>query len=104
MFLSPVIEIRKIIATMLVSVILGTIASSMAATEVPVSGSTTVGPLAALCADAFNAAQKDYHVSVAQTGTGAGVTAAATGTADAAMASREITAGSPSMETSSKRP
>ena len=92
MFLAPVMEIRKIIAAMLVSVILGTIASSLAATEVTVSGSTTVGPLGVLCADAFNAAQSNYHVSVAQTGTGAGVTAAATGTADIAMASREITA------------
>jgi phosphate transport system substrate-binding protein len=92
MFLPPVIEIRKLIAAMLVSVILGTIASSLAATEVTVSGSTTVGPLGVLCADAFNAAQSNYHVSVSQTGTGAGVTAAATGTADIAMASREITA------------
>jgi phosphate transport system substrate-binding protein len=92
MFLPPVIEISKLIAAMLVSLILGTIASSMAATDVPVSGSTTVGPLAALCADAFNAAQNDYRVSVAQTGTGAGVTAIGTGTADVAMASREITA------------
>ena len=86
------IPIRKLMATMLVSLLLGTIASSLAATEVTVSGSTTVGPLGALCADAFNTAQSNYHASVSQTGTGAGVTAAGTGTADVAMASREITA------------
>jgi len=71
---------------------LGTIATSLAATEVVVSGSTTVGPLGVLCADAFNAKQTDYHVSVAQTGTGAGITALAQGQADVAMASREVTA------------
>ena len=76
---------------MLVSLILGTIASSMAATEVVVTGSTTVGPLGIMCAEEFNIAQGDYHVSVSQTGTGAGVTSIAEGNSDIAMASREIT-------------
>jgi phosphate transport system substrate-binding protein len=76
---------------MLISLILGTIASSTATTEVTVSGSTTVGPVGILCADAFNTGQNDYHVSVAQTGTGAGITAIAGGDADVAMASREVT-------------
>lgn len=71
---------------------LGTIATSMALTEVVVSGSTTVGPLGVICADEFNGKQADYHVSVAQTGTGAGITALAQGQADVAMASREVTA------------
>ena len=83
---------RKQIAVLLVSLMLGTIATSVAATEVVVSGSTTVGPLAVLCADAFNANQTQYHVSVAQTGTGAGITAVAQGQADIATASREVTA------------
>jgi len=76
---------------MLVSLILGTIASSMATTEVVVTGSTTVGPLGIMCAEEFNIAQDDYHVSVSQTGTGAGVTSIAEGDSDIAMASREIT-------------
>ena len=83
---------NKIIATLMVALFMGTIATTMAATEVVVSGSTTVGPWGALCADAFNTAQSEYHASVAQTGTGAGVTAAAQGNADVAMASREVTA------------
>jgi phosphate transport system substrate-binding protein len=85
-------NMRKLIAVLLISLMLGTIATSLAATEVVVSGSTTVGPLGVLCADAFNAAQTDYHASVAQTGTGAGITALAQGQADIAMASREVTA------------
>ena len=90
--LAPGDSTRKLIAVLLVSLMLGTIAASSAATEVVVSGSTTVGPLGVLCADAFNANQTQYHVSVAQTGTGAGITALAQGQADVAMASREVTA------------
>jgi len=91
MFLPQVIKLRKLIAVLLVSLMLGTIATSMAATEVVVSGSTTVAPLASLCADAFNGNHSDLHVSVSPTGTGAGVTALAQGQADIAMASREVT-------------
>jgi phosphate transport system substrate-binding protein len=83
---------RKLIAVLLVSLMLGTIATTMAATEVVVSGSTTVFPLGSLCAEAFNKAQTDYHASVASKGTGAGITEVATGLADVAMASREVTA------------
>lgn len=89
---APGDKTRKLLAVLLVSLMLGTIATSMAATEVVVSGSTTVGPLAIIAADEFNANQTDYHVSVAQTGTGAGITALAQGQADIAMASREVTA------------
>lgn len=72
---------------------LGTVATSMAAREeVVVSGSTTVTPLVSLCADAFNWNYTQYSVSVAPTGTGAGITALAQGQADIAMASREVTA------------
>jgi phosphate transport system substrate-binding protein len=83
--------VRKLVAILLVSFLLGTVAASMAATEVKVTGSTTVGPLGALCADAFNSVQTDYHVSVTQSGTGAGVTDIGESRADIAMASREIT-------------
>jgi phosphate transport system substrate-binding protein len=83
--------VRIPIAALLISLMLATIATSMAATEVTVSGSTTVGPLGILCADAFNSIQNDYHASVSQTGTGAGVTSIAESKADIAMASREIT-------------
>jgi len=85
-------DMSKIIAALLIFMVMGAIGTSMAATEVVVSGSTTLGPWGVLAADSFNSAQKDYHASVAQTGTGAGVTAIAQGNADVAMASREITA------------
>lgn len=82
---------RKLIIVSLVYIILASIATSIAAQEVTVSGSTTVGPLGILCSEAFNEAQTDYHVSVTQSGTGAGVTDIGEGRADIAMASREIT-------------
>lgn len=54
-------------------------------------GSTTVFPLGAECAETFNSIQNDYHVSVAQGGTGGGITDIAEGRSDLAMASREVT-------------
>jgi phosphate transport system substrate-binding protein len=83
--------IRKLIAILLVSLVAMTIATSMAATDVKVSGSTTVFPLGAACAETFNGIRSDYHVSVAQGGTGGGITDIAEGRSDIAMASREVT-------------
>jgi len=87
-----VITIRKLMATLLIPLMAMTIATSMAATDVKVSGSTTVFPLGAACAEAFNDIQSDYRVSVAQGGTGGGITDIAEGRSDVAMASREVTA------------
>jgi phosphate transport system substrate-binding protein len=84
-------NVRKLLVILLFSLAIGGVATTIAANEVTVTGSTTVGPLGILCADSFNAVQTDYHVSVSQTGTGAGVTSIAEGKADVAMASREIT-------------
>jgi phosphate transport system substrate-binding protein len=64
---------------------------AMAATEVTVSGSTTVLPLAEVISEVFNVQQSDYHVSITGGGTGAGITAIAEGRSDLAMASREVT-------------
>jgi phosphate transport system substrate-binding protein len=83
--------IRKLIAILLVSLVAMTIATSMAATDVKVSGSTTVFPLGAACSETFNGIRSDYHVSVAQGGTGGGITDIAEGRSDIAMASREVT-------------
>jgi phosphate transport system substrate-binding protein len=82
---------RKLIALLLVSLMLGTIGTSMAATVVRVTGSTTVFPLGTACAEAFNGNQSEYQVSVGQGGTGAGITDIAEGRSDIAMASREVT-------------
>jgi phosphate transport system substrate-binding protein len=83
--------VRKLLVILLFALAVGEIATTIAANEVTVTGSTTVGPLGILCADSFNTVQTEYHVSVSQTGTGAGVTSIAEGKADVAMASREIT-------------
>jgi phosphate transport system substrate-binding protein len=84
-------NMRKAISTLLAILLLGCMATAMAATEVTMSGSTTVMPLGEALAEAFNSEQSDYHVSVTGGGTGAGVTAIAEGRSDIAMASREIT-------------
>jgi phosphate transport system substrate-binding protein len=57
---------------------------------VSVSGSTTVMPLAEMCAEEFNFAQDRYRVSVSSGGTGVGITDIAEGRSEIGMASREI--------------
>jgi phosphate transport system substrate-binding protein len=86
-----VINLRIRESVLLIILMTGFTAASAASTEVVVSGSTTVGPLGILWAEAFNAGQSNYHVSVSQTGTGAGITAIAGEKSDIAMASREVT-------------
>lgn len=58
---------------------------------VRVSGSTTVLPLAEGCAEAFNAMQSDYQVSVTGGGTGVGIKNIAEGNSNIGIASREVT-------------
>ncbi len=71
---------------------LGLIAPSLAQEKVTVSGSSTVLPLGEAAAEAFNAQQQKYQVSVTGGGTGAGITSVAENRNDIAMASREVTA------------
>lgn len=82
----------KTSALILIALIFGAAATSMAAKDVVVSGSTTVLPLGESTAEAFNAKQTDYHVSVSGGGTGAGITNVAEGRSSIGMASREVTA------------
>ncbi|MDH7597271.1 MAG: phosphate ABC transporter substrate-binding protein [Methanothrix sp.] len=58
--------------------------------RVRVSGSTTVMPLAELCAEEFNFMCREYMVTVTAGGSGVGIIDAAEGRADIAMCSREI--------------
>lgn len=58
--------------------------------RVRVSGSTTVMPLAELCAEEFNFVFRQYIVTVTAGGSGVGIIDAAEGRADIAMCSREI--------------
>lgn len=58
--------------------------------RVRVSGSTTVMPLAELCAEEFNFMCREYMVTVTAGGSGVGIIDAAEGRADIAMSSREI--------------
>jgi phosphate transport system substrate-binding protein len=75
----------------MIALFMGSIAPSLAQEKVTVSGSTTVLPLGEIAAEAFNAKQNEYQVSVTGGGTGAGVTGIAEGRFDIAMASREVT-------------
>jgi phosphate transport system substrate-binding protein len=65
--------------------------TAVAMEKVTVAGSTTVLPLGEAAAEAFNFEQRDYLVTVAGGGTGAGITGLAEGRFDIAMASRELT-------------
>jgi len=81
---------RTIASLIVIALLTGTISAAFAAEQVTVSGSTTVFPLAAICAEEFNAQQSDYNVIVSGGGSGAGITNAGEGRSDIAMASREI--------------
>lgn len=82
--------LSKLATALLIALFIGSIATSLAAEKVTVSGSTTVLPLAEAEAEAFNGQQTDCQVLVTGGGTGAGITAAGEGRSDIAMASREI--------------
>jgi len=82
--------IRKIISTFIVALLVSIIYSA-SASDVTVSGSSTVMPLAEAAAEDFNHLQKDYVVTVSAGGTGAGILGIAERKNDIAMASREIT-------------
>lgn len=64
---------------------------SASTSDITVSGSSTVMPLAEAAAEEFNLLQKDYVVTVSAGGTGAGILGIAERKNDIAMASREIT-------------
>ncbi len=81
----------KMLAIIGVALLLGAISPALSASDVRISGSTTVMPLASLCAEAFNSEQSDYRVTVTGGGTGVGITDLGEGRSDIAMASREIT-------------
>ncbi|MCX6675929.1 MAG: substrate-binding domain-containing protein [Methanothrix sp.] len=76
---------------LLIALFIGSIAPSLGAEKVTVSGSTTVLPLGEAAAEAFNAMQTDCQVTVTGGGTGAGMTAVGEGRSNIAMASREVT-------------
>lgn len=75
----------------MIALLMGWIAPTLAQEKVTVSGSSTVLPLGEAAAEAFNAEQQEYQVSVTGGGTGAGITGIAEGRSDIAMASREVT-------------
>ncbi|MCK9566151.1 MAG: phosphate ABC transporter substrate-binding protein [Methanothrix sp.] len=85
--------IRKIIVILLIALQAFVIFWSASASDVTVSGSSTVMPLAEVAAEEFNVLQKDYVVTVSAGGTGAGILGIAERKNDIAMASREVTEG-----------
>jgi len=91
--LLPVGFIRKL-TVIFISALLASIAPCPAlVSDVKVSGSSTVMPLAEAAAEQFNLQQSDYVVSVSAGGTGAGILGIAERKNDIAMASRQVTAG-----------
>jgi ABC-type phosphate transport system substrate-binding protein len=77
--------LSKFATILLIGLVIGSIATSLAAEKVTASGSTTVLPLAEAEAEAFNGQQTDCQVTITGGGTGAGITAAGEGRADIAM-------------------
>ena len=66
------------------------LAAAQSAAALSVSGSTTVLPFGAVCAEEFNAVQGAIHVSVTGGGSGVGIKNVAEGNSDVAMASRHV--------------
>ncbi len=64
--------------------------AAQTAAALSVSGSTTVLPFGAQCAEEFNAMQDDVDVSVTGGGSGVGIKNIAEGISDIAMASRQV--------------
>ena len=85
---------RKLIGAILIALILCAFSGTtvLAKETVRLSGSTTVLPLGEAGAEAYNAEQSDYQVSVTGGGTGVGMKNIAEGNSDIGMASREVTA------------
>lgn len=88
--LPSVIEMR-LLALIAIMLVMGSISPVLSATDVRVSGSTTVLPLASVCAESFNSEQSDYRVTVTGGGSGVGITDLGEGRSHIAMASREVT-------------
>jgi phosphate transport system substrate-binding protein len=85
--------IKKIIVILIIALLASVTTWSASASDVTVSGSSTVMPLAEVAAEDFNVQQKDYVVTVSAGGTGAGILGIAERKIDIAMASREVTEG-----------
>lgn len=81
----------RLLALIALMLVMGSISPVLSATDVRISGSTTVLPLASVCAESFNSEQSDYRVTVTGGGTGVGITDLGEGRSDIAMASREVT-------------
>lgn len=83
---------RNIMAAIFAAFLMVASISAVSGAEtVTVAGSTTVLPLAEVCAEAFNDAQSDYKVSVTGGGSGVGIKNVAEGMSNIGMASREVT-------------
>lgn len=83
-------KIAGIIPILMIVVLILLAVPSNGVERVRVSGSTTVMPLAELCAEEFNFMCREYMVTVTAGGSGVGIIDAAEGRADIAMCSREI--------------
>jgi phosphate transport system substrate-binding protein len=86
-------EMKKIIVLLLAAMLsLGTAAAAELSGSIQIVGSTSVQPLAEELAQAFMAKNKAVKIFVQGGGSGAGIKAALTGTADIGASSRELKA------------
>jgi phosphate transport system substrate-binding protein len=85
--------LKKLISVLLIALIVGAVGCTIVTAKetVPVSGSTTVLPLAEGGAEIFNGEQSDYQVLITGGGTGVGMKNIAEGNSEISMASREVT-------------
>ena len=83
-------RLKSELLILLLAIIFAASSGESKESEITVSGSSTVMPLAALAAEEFNMLQDKYHVSVTSGGSGVGIVDVAEGRSDLAMASREV--------------
>jgi len=81
------IRSKSVLASVLIVAFL---VAAQTAAALSVSGSTTVLPFGAQCAEEFNSMQSDVEVSVTGGGSGVGIKNVAEGISDIAMASRKV--------------
>lgn len=91
---------KKLVALLASTVLVGSLAvgcgskddagSGAEGTKVTVSGSTSVGPVFEVLAEAFQGANENVKVEVQQTGSSAGIKDAIEGTSDIGMSSRDL--------------
>lgn len=83
-------RVERRLIVLLLALLLVAVSGDARRQNVMISGSSTVMPLAEICAEEFNMLQNDYHVTVTSGGSGVGIVNVVEGRSDIAMTSREL--------------